>query len=162
MARQEDKKLSAIVVLIFEISLSKTLIQTVQLAHSKKCLVSYFLLPMMMLNNSLHYAGFLLGEIFHCRLHWNLTTSSVAGGGCFTGIMAFPFLFPFGVHVQFMERFHVCVYIKTISLIKLFTQNYLFVTRQKCIAKSGTCTIVLFVFFLAPFHITLYNRYWGT
>ena len=73
----------------------------------------------MMLNNSLHYAGFLLGEIFHWRLHWNLTISSVAGGGCFTRIMAFPFFFPLGVHVQFMERFYVCVYIITISLHKI-------------------------------------------
>ena len=40
------------------------------------------------------------------------TISSVAGGGCFAGMKAFPIFFPFGVHVQFMERFHVCVYIK--------------------------------------------------
>ena len=49
----------------------------------KKMSRQLFLLPMMMLNNSLHYAVFLLGEIFHCRLHWNLcylTNSSVAGG----------------------------------------------------------------------------------
>ena len=43
----------------------------------------------------------------------------MAGGGCFTGMMAFPFFFPFGVHVQFMETFYVCVYIKTISLHKV-------------------------------------------
>ena len=66
------QKLSAIVVLIFGISLSKTLIQTARLAPSKKCLVSYFLLPTMMLNNALHNGVFLLGEIFRCRLHWNL------------------------------------------------------------------------------------------
>ena len=66
---------------------------------------------MMMLNNSLHHAGFLLGEIFHCRLHWNLTTSSVAGGGCFTGIMAFPFFFSFRCTCTiYGEILCMCVY----------------------------------------------------
>ena len=81
----------------------------------------------MKLDNSLHYAVFLLGDIFHCRLHWNLTTYSVAGGGCFTGIMAFPFFFSFDVHVQFMERFYICVYIKMISLYKIiYTKLFIF------------------------------------
>ena len=48
-----------------------------------------------------------------------LTTSSEAGGGCFAGMMAFPFYLPFGVHVQYMERFYVCVYMKMISLHKV-------------------------------------------
>ena len=58
----------------------KTLIQIAQLVHSKKCLVSNFLLPMMILNNSLHYAVFLLGEIFHCRLHWNMLSDNFQWG----------------------------------------------------------------------------------
>ena len=43
MAQQEDNKLSNTVVLIFGISSSKILIQTVQLAHLKNILVNYFL-----------------------------------------------------------------------------------------------------------------------
>ena len=91
------QKISAIVVLIFGISLSKTLIQTAQLDHEEKCLVSHVLLPMLMLNNSLHYAVFLLGEIFHCRLHWNLLSDKFQCGWwwVFHRNDGFSFLFSF-------------------------------------------------------------------
>ena len=75
-----------------------------------------------------------------------LTTSSVAGGASFVGMMDFPFFvfFPFSVHVQFMERFYVCVYIKLISLHKFVYTKLFIVTRQERIAKSRTFTIDFF------------------
>ena len=165
VARQEDKKVSAIVGLIIGISLSKTLIQTAQLAHSKKCLVSYFFLPMMMLYNSLHFAVF-LGEIFHCW-HWNLLSDNFQCGWwwVFCRNDGFSFLlFPFGVHVQFMERFYACVYIKTISLHKVIYTKLFICYKAEVYSKEQNlhhCFLCSF-FSLTPFHITLYNRYWGT
>ena len=87
-----------------------------------------------------------------------LTNSSVAGGVCFTGIMAFPFFFAFGVHVEFMETFYVCVYIKTISLHKVIYTNLFICYKAEVYSKEQNLHhcffFFFFFFFLAPFHIT--------
>ena len=79
----------------------------------KKCLVSYFLLSMMMLNNSLHYAVFLLGEIFLCRLHWNLLSDKFQCGWwwVFHRNDGFSFLFFLSVYMYNLWKhfMYVCI-----------------------------------------------------
>ena len=96
------------------------IIQTAQLAHSY--ITMFFFLTRF----------FIAGCTGICYL----TNSSVAGGGCFTGMMAFPFFFPFGVHVQFMETFYVCVYIKSISLHKVIYTKLVICYKAEVYSKE--------------------------
>ena len=78
----------------------------------KKMSRQLFIVANVMLNNSLHYAVFLLGDIFHCRQHWNLCylTNSIVAGGVSPEWWLFLSFFLFGVHVQFMETYmYVCI-----------------------------------------------------